>query len=76
MAFLAMTIAQQTDYLLDEPLNNLDRHAVQIMRAAPLCDEFGRTVIRWCTTSTSPPLDHIVAMKDGGCITAAASTRW
>jgi iron complex transport system substrate-binding protein len=48
MAFLAMTIAQQTDYLLlDEPLNNLDiKHAVQIMRALRrLCDEQGRTVI-------------------------------
>ena len=47
MAFLAMTIAQQTDYLLlDEPLNNLDmKHAVQIMRALRrLCDEQGRTV--------------------------------
>ena len=48
MAFLAMTIAQQTDYLLlDEPLNNLDiKHAVQIMRALRrLCDAHGRTVI-------------------------------
>ena len=48
MAFLAMTIAQQTDVLLlDEPLNNLDmKHAVQIMRALRrLCDEHGRTVI-------------------------------
>ena len=44
MAFLAMTIAQQTDVLLlDEPLNNLDmKHAVQIMRALRrLCDEQG-----------------------------------
>jgi len=48
LAFLAMTIAQQTDcLLLDEPLNNLDmKHAVQLMRTLRrLCDEFGKTVI-------------------------------
>ena len=48
MAFLAMTIAQQTDVLLlDEPLNNLDmKHAVQIMQALRrLCDAQGRTVV-------------------------------
>ncbi|MEO9902105.1 ATP-binding cassette domain-containing protein [Nisaea sp.] len=47
-AFLAMTIAQDTDYLLlDEPLNNLDmRHAVEIMQTLrALCVEFGRTVV-------------------------------
>ncbi|WP_237465604.1 iron ABC transporter ATP-binding protein [Vibrio stylophorae] len=34
MAFIAMTVAQQTDYLfLDEPLNNLDiKHSVAMMR--------------------------------------------
>ena len=33
-AYIAMTIAQDTEYiLLDEPLNNLDmKHAVQIMQ--------------------------------------------
>ncbi|PTL05778.1 iron ABC transporter ATP-binding protein, partial [Staphylococcus gallinarum] len=33
-AYVAMTIAQDTDYiLLDEPLNNLDmKHSVQIMQ--------------------------------------------
>ena len=33
-AFIAMVIAQDTDYiLLDEPLNNLDmKHSVQIMK--------------------------------------------
>ncbi|MBE2893582.1 iron ABC transporter ATP-binding protein [Spirabiliibacterium falconis] len=47
-AFIAMTLAQDTDYiLLDEPLNNLDmKHAVQIMqRLRQLCDEFGKTVV-------------------------------
>ncbi len=70
MAFLAMTIAQQTDYLLlDEPLNNLDiKHAVQIMRALRrLCDAHGRTVILVVhdINFAASYSDHIVAMKDG-----------
>lgn len=70
MAFLAMTIAQQTDcLLLDEPLNNLDiRHAVQIMRALRrLCDEEGRTVILVVhdINFAASYSDHIVAMKHG-----------
>ncbi|WP_460419110.1 iron ABC transporter ATP-binding protein [Pseudomonas sp. microsymbiont 2] len=70
MAFLAMTIAQQTDYLLlDEPLNNLDmHHAVRIMRALRrLCDEFGRTVILVVhdINFAASYSDHIVAMRDG-----------
>ncbi len=70
MAFLAMTIAQQTDYLLlDEPLNNLDmKHAVHIMRALRrLCDEQGRTVILVVhdINFAANYSDHIVAMKGG-----------
>ena len=70
MAFLAMTVAQQTDYLLlDEPLNNLDiKHAVQIMRALRrLCDEHGRTVILVVhdINFAASYSDHIVAMKAG-----------
>jgi iron complex transport system ATP-binding protein len=70
MAFLAMTIAQQTDcLLLDEPLNNLDiRHAVRIMRALRrLCDEQGRTVVLVVhdLNFAASYSDHIVAMKDG-----------
>lgn len=70
MAFLAMTIAQQTDYLLlDEPLNNLDiKHAVQIMSALRrLCDEYGRTVILVVhdINFAANYSDHIVMMKDG-----------
>lgn len=70
MAFLAMTIAQQTDcLLLDEPLNNLDiKHAVQIMRALRrLCDQHGRTVILVVhdINFAANYSDHIVAMKDG-----------
>ncbi|MDF9620153.1 ATP-binding cassette domain-containing protein [Pseudomonas entomophila] len=70
MAFLAMTIAQQTDYLLlDEPLNNLDmKHAVLIMRALRrLCDEQGRTVILVVhdINFAANYSDYIVAMKRG-----------
>ncbi|MBB5610928.1 MULTISPECIES: ABC transporter ATP-binding protein [unclassified Janthinobacterium] len=70
MAFLAMTVAQQTQVLLlDEPLNNLDmKHAVQIMRALRrLCDEQGRTVILVVhdINFAANYSDHIVAMKDG-----------
>ncbi|WP_066270923.1 iron ABC transporter ATP-binding protein [Hydrogenophaga palleronii] len=77
MAFLAMTIAQQTDtLLLDEPLNNLDmRHAVQIMRALRrLCDEHGRTVVLVVhdINFAANYSDHIVAMK-GGAVHAAGS---
>nr|WP_314706630.1 ATP-binding cassette domain-containing protein [uncultured Comamonas sp.] len=70
MAFLAMTMAQQTDVLLlDEPLNNLDmKHAVQIMQALRrLCDEQGRTVILVIHDINFAVnySDHIVALKDG-----------
>jgi len=70
MAFLAMTVAQQTDcLLLDEPLNNLDiKHAVRIMRALRrLCDEQGRTVVLVVhdINFAASYSDHIVAMKDG-----------
>lgn len=70
MAFLAMTIAQQTDVLLlDEPLNNLDmKHAVQIMQALRrLCDEQKRTVILVIhdINFAANYSDHIVALKNG-----------
>lgn len=77
MAFLAMTIAQQTDcLLLDEPLNNLDiKHAVHIMRALRrLCDERGRTVILVVhdINFAANYSDHIVAMKNGAVHSAGA----
>lgn len=77
MAFLAMTIAQQTPcLLLDEPLNNLDiKHAVQIMHALRrLCDEHGRTVILVVhdINFAANYSDHIVAMK-GGAVHCAGS---
>ena len=77
MAFLAMTIAQQTDYLLlDEPLNNLDiKHAVQIMWALRrLCDEHARTVILVVhdINFAASYCDHIVAMKEGAVYCAGS----
>lgn len=47
-AYIAMVIAQDTEYiLLDEPTNNLDiYHASNMMRTVrKLCDELGKTVI-------------------------------
>ena len=46
--FIAMVIAQDTDYvLLDEPTNNLDiYHAANMMKIVRrLCDELGKTVV-------------------------------
>ncbi|MBE5962617.1 MAG: ATP-binding cassette domain-containing protein [Lachnospiraceae bacterium] len=47
-AYIAMVIAQDTEYiLLDEPTNNLDiYHATNMMKIARcLCDELGKTVV-------------------------------
>ena len=47
-AYIAMVIAQDTEYvLLDEPTNNLDiYHASNMMKIVRrLCDELGKTVI-------------------------------
>ena len=47
-AYIAMVIAQDTEYvLLDEPTNNLDiYHATRLMRCVRrLCDELGKTVV-------------------------------
>lgn len=70
MAFLAMTIAQQTDIiLLDEPLNNLDmNHSVKLMQALRrLCDEQGKTVIIVIhdINFVANYADHIIAIKNG-----------
>jgi iron complex transport system ATP-binding protein len=69
-AFIAMVIAQDTDYiLLDEPLNNLDmKHSVQIMKILrKLVDELGKTVIIVLhdINFASVYSDHIVALKNG-----------
>ncbi|MFN7249494.1 MAG: ABC transporter ATP-binding protein [Anaerobacillus sp.] len=69
-AFIAMVIAQDTEYvLLDEPLNNLDmKHSVQIMQVLRrLVDELGKTVIIVIhdINFASCYSDHIIALKDG-----------
>lgn len=72
-AFIAMVIAQDTDYiLLDEPLNNLDmKHSVQIMKTLRrLVDELGKTVVIVLhdINFASVYSDRIVALKDGKVI--------
>lgn len=69
-AFIAMVIAQDTDYvLLDEPLNNLDmKHAVHVMKTLRrLVDELGKTIILVIheINFASQYSDHIIALKDG-----------
>ncbi|TWT24685.1 ABC transporter ATP-binding protein [Planomicrobium sp. CPCC 101110] len=72
-AFIAMVIAQDTDYvLLDEPLNNLDmKHSVQIMKILRrLVDDLGKTVVIVLhdINFASVYSDRIVAMKNGRVI--------
>ncbi|MEZ2658640.1 iron ABC transporter ATP-binding protein [Aneurinibacillus aneurinilyticus] len=69
-AYIAMVIAQNTEYiLLDEPLNNLDmKHSVQIMKVLRrLVDELGKTIIIVIhdINFASCYSDYIVALKDG-----------
>jgi iron complex transport system ATP-binding protein len=69
-AFIAMVIAQDTEYiLLDEPLNNLDmKHSVQIMKILrKLVDELGKTVVIVLhdINFASVYSDRIVALKEG-----------
>lgn len=69
-AYIAMVIAQDTNYiLLDEPLNNLDmNYAVQMMQILRrLVDEFGKTVVIVLhdINFAASYADEIVAMKDG-----------
>lgn len=69
-AFVAMVLAQDTDYvLLDEPLNNLDmKHAVAMMQLVRnAADKLGKTVVVVLhdINFASCYADHIVAMRDG-----------
>lgn len=69
-AYLAMVVAQDTEYiLLDEPLNNLDmRHSVQIMRILKkLTEELGKTIIVVLhdINFASHYSNYIAALKDG-----------
>lgn len=69
-AFVAMVLAQDTDYvLLDEPLNNLDmKHAQAMMRLlAAAAHELGKTVVVVLhdINFASCYSDRIVAMREG-----------
>ena len=69
-AYIAMVIAQDTDYvLLDEPTNNLDiYHATNLMKIARrLCDELGKTVILVLHEINYAAFysDYVCAFKDG-----------
>lgn len=69
-AYIAMVIAQDTEYiLLDEPTNNLDiYHSSKMMQIVrKLCDELGKTVILVLHEINYAAFysDYICAMKDG-----------
>ncbi len=69
-AYIAMVIAQDTDYvLLDEPTNNLDiYHATNMMRIVRrLCDELGKTVVLVLHEINYAAFysDYVCAFKDG-----------
>lgn len=69
-AYIAMVIAQNTEYiLLDEPLNNLDMtHSVQMMKILrKLCDDLGKTIVLVMhdINFASCYSDNIVALKNG-----------
>ena len=69
-AYIAMVIAQDTEYvLLDEPTNNLDiYHASNLMRTVRrLCDELGKTVILVLheINYASFYSDYVCALADG-----------
>ncbi|MEC5197863.1 iron complex transport system ATP-binding protein [Arthrobacter sp. PL16] len=72
-AFIAMVLAQDTDFiLLDEPLNNLDmKHSVDMMRLLRrLVDDLGKTVVLVIhdINFASCYSDTIIAMRDGALI--------
>ena len=69
-AYIAMVIAQDTEYvLLDEPTNNLDiYHASNMMRMVRrLCDELGKTVILVLHEINYAAFysDYVCALKNG-----------
>ena len=78
-AFIAMVIAQGTEYIfLDEPLNNLDmKHSVEIMKILrTLTDELGKTVVIVIhdINFASCYSDNIVALKDGKLVKNGPAT--
>ncbi len=69
-AYIAMVIAQDTDYiLLDEPTNNLDIcHATNLMKTVRrLCDDLGKTVVMVLHEINYAAFysDYICAFADG-----------
>ena len=69
-AYIAMVIAQDTEYvLLDEPTNNLDiYHASNLMKIVRrLCDELGKTVVTVLHEINYAAFysDYICSFKDG-----------
>lgn len=74
-AYIAMTIAQNTEYiLLDEPLNNLDmKHSVQIMQTLrTLAQQLDKTIVIVLhdINFASCYSDHIIASKHGELVRA------
>ncbi len=69
-AYIAMIVAQDTDYiLLDEPLNNLDmKHSAEMMKMLrQMVNDLGKTIIIVIhdINFASCYSDNIVALKDG-----------
>jgi iron complex transport system ATP-binding protein len=76
-AFIAMTLAQDTEHiLLDEPLNNLDmKHGVEIMKILrKLADEMGKTILLVIhdINFASCYSDHLVAMVNGKVVASGS----
>ena len=72
-AYIAMILAQDTDYiLLDEPLNNLDmKHSAEMMKMLrKMVNDFGKTIIIVIhdINFASCYSDNIVGLKDGKLI--------
>ncbi|NJP40919.1 ATP-binding cassette domain-containing protein [Oscillospiraceae bacterium HV4-5-C5C] len=70
MAYIAMLLAQDTDYVfLDEPLNNLDmKHSVQIMQVLRrMVSDLRKTVmvVIHDINFVSAYSDYMIALKDG-----------
>lgn len=74
-AYIAMVLAQDTEYiLLDEPLNNLDlKHSVQMMKVLRrMVDELGKTIVLVMhdINFAASYSDQMIALKQGRLIKA------
>lgn len=77
-AFVAMVLAQDTEYvLLDEPLNNLDmKHSVSMMRQLRrAADELGKTIVLIVhdLNFAAAYSDRIIALRDGLVVTSGTA---